>query len=436
MITAQEYQQRRQKFMQQMGSNSIALVCTNHEHMRTQDIHFRFRPNGNFYYLTGFAEADCIAVFIPGRSEGEFILFNLPRDPAREIWDGPRAGQTGAIKEFGAAQSFAIEEFAKMLPDLLLGKQKIFYQVGFENGIDTLLTNALNKFRNQSRLGTIFPTEMVDATSIINEMRAIKSPAEIAMMRQAGQINVAAHQRMMQNCTVGISEIQLAAEGAYIYGQHNCTELAYQSIVATGTNACILHYRAGNRLLQNGELVLIDMGEEHEWYASDVTRTFPVNGKFSPEQKHVYELVLKVQLAVIDLIKPGVQFDLLQEKAVRLITEGLVELGLLKGKIEELIATKAYFDFYMHRVSHWIGLDAHDVSPYKVNGQWRPLEVGMALTVEPGIYISPDNKNVDARWLGIGIRIEDDVVVTATGCENLTGAAPKTVAEIEAVMKG
>jgi Xaa-Pro aminopeptidase len=434
MITQPEYQQRRQKFMQQMGVNSIALVCTNHEHLRTQDIHFSFRPNSNFYYLTGFAEADCIAVFIPGRSEGEFILFNLPRDPAREIWDGPRAGQTGAIKDFGAAQSFAIEKFVKMLPDLLLGKQKIFYQIGFENGIDPLLTSTLNKFRNQSRLGTIFPSEMVDATSIINEMRAIKSPAEIALMRQAGLVNIEAHTRAMKTCHTGMSERQLATEIIYVYGQNNCAEMAYQPIVATGTNACILHYRAGNRLLQNGELVLIDMGEEYEWYASDVTRTFPVNGKFSPEQKQVYELVLKVQLAVIAMIKPGVAFDQLQETAVRLITEGLVELGLLKGIIEDLIATKAYFNFYMHRVSHWIGLDAHDVAPYKVNGQWRPLEVGMALTVEPGIYISPNNQNVDAKWRGIGIRIEDDVVVTATGCENLTGAAPKTVAEIEAVM--
>ena len=284
-------------------------------------------------------------------------------------------------------------------------------------------------------MGTIFPTEMIDATAIINEMRAIKTAAEIAIMRKAGKINVTAHQRMMQTCAAGMSEIQLAAEGTYIYGQNNCTDLAYQSIVATGTNACILHYRAGNRLLQNGELVLIDMGEEYEWYASDVTRTFPVNGKFSPEQKQIYELVLNVQLAIIDLIKPGVPFDHLQEVTVRLITEGLVKLGLLKGNVPDLIANKAYFDFYMHRVSHWIGLDAHDVAPYKINGQWRPLQAGMALTVEPGIYIAPNNENVDVKWRGIGIRIEDDVVVTETGCENLTGAAPKTVAEIEAMMK-
>ena len=434
MITPQEYQQRRQKFMQQMGASSIAIICTNHEHLRTQDIHFRFRPNGNFYYLTGFAEADSIAVFVPGRPDGEFILFNLPRDPSREIWDGPRAGQTGAIKDFGAAQSFAIGEFTKMLPDLLLGKQKIVYQIGFENGIDSLVTSTLNKFRHQSRLGAIFPTEMSDATGIINEMRVIKSPAEIAMLRQAGQINIEAHTRAMKTCADGMNEMQLAAELIYVYGQNNCPEMSYQPIVATGNNACILHYRAGTRELQNGELVLIDMGEEYEWYASDVTRTFPVNGKFSPEQKHIYELVLKVQLAIIAMIKPGVVFDQLQEQTVHLITQGLVELGLLNGNLKELIAAKAYVDFYMHRVSHWIGLDAHDVSPYKINGQWRPLDVGMALTVEPGIYISPNNKNVDAKWRGIGIRIEDDVVVTETGCENLTGAAPKTIAEIEAIM--
>lgn len=436
MITQQEYQQRRQKFMQQMGNNSIAIICTNHEYPRTQDIGFRFRPNGNFYYLTGFAEAECVAIFIPGRLEGEFILFNLPRDPSREIWDGPRAGQKGAVKDFGADQSFAIEEFAKMLPELLLGKQKLFYQLAFANGIDNLLTQCITKFRNQSRLGTTFPTEMIDATAIINEMRAVKSSAEIAIMRKAGGINVTAHQRMMEHCAIGMSEMQLAAEGMYVYGQNNCFELAYQSIVATGSNACILHYRAGTRELTNGELVLIDMGEEYEWYASDVTRTFPVNGKFSPEQKQIYELVLSVQLAVIDMIRPGIPFDSLQEYAVRLITEGLIKLGLLKGNCDDLIASKAYFDFYMHRVSHWIGLDAHDVAVYKINGQWRPLETGMALTVEPGIYISPNNKNVEARWRGIGVRIEDDVIVTSNGCENLTAAAPKTVAEIEALMRG
>jgi Xaa-Pro aminopeptidase len=434
MIAQPEYQVRRQKFIEKMGVDSIAIVCTNPEHYRTQDIHFPFRPNGNFYYLTGFDEAECIAVFIPNRREGEFILFNLPRDASREIWDGPRAGQTDAVKDFGADQAFPIEEFSKMLPDLLLGKKKVFYQVGFKNDIDELLVNCLNKFRNQSRMGTIFPSEMIDATAIINEMRAIKSPAEIAIMRKAGKINVAAHQRMMQYCTAGMSEIQLAAEGTYIYGQNNCTDLAYQSIVATGTNACILHYRAGDRILQNGELVLIDMGEEYEWYASDVTRTFPVNGKFSPEQKQIYELVLNVQLAIIEMIKPGVAFDSLQEATIRLMTEGFVKLGLLKGNVTDLIANKAYFDFYMHRVSHWIGLDAHDVAPYKIEGQWRPLQVGMVLTVEPGIYISPDNNNVEARWRGIGVRIEDDVVVTETGCENLTEAAPKTVAEIETIM--
>lgn len=436
MINQEEYRIRRQKFMQKMGTDSVAIICTNHEYPRTQDIGFRFRPNGNFYYLTGFSEAECIAVFIPGRLDGEFVLFNLPRNPSREIWDGPRAGQAGAIQDFGADQSFAIEKFPTMLPELLLGKQKLFYQFAFTNGIDTLLKKCMTNFQNQARIGTTFPVEMIDATAITNEMRAVKTPAEIAVLRKAGTINTKAHQRMMEHCVPGMSEMQLAAEGAYIYGQNNCLDLAYQSIVATGSNACILHYRAGTRELKNGELVLVDMGEEFEWYASDVTRTFPVNGKFSAEQKLIYELVLSVQLAIIDMIRPGLPFDHLQERSIRLITEGLIKLGLLKGDVNELITNKAYVDFYMHRVSHWIGLDAHDVAAYKVNGQWRPLEIGMALTVEPGIYIATNNTAVDAKWRGIGVRIEDDVVVTATGCENLTSAAPKTVAEIEAVMRG
>ena len=436
MITAQEYAARRQRFLKTLSPNSVAIVSTNPEYNRTQDINFYFRPNGNFYYLTGFDEPEAVAVFIPGRAEGEYLLFNRTRDPKHEIWEGRRAGQEGAVRDFGADQSFPISDLDTVIIQLLAGKKNVYYPIGHESGIGVRVVDWCKQLRKQVRAGVIAPDVLMNVNSIIHEMRLIKSEAEIAVMRRAGAINVAAHTRAMEQCCVGLTEAQLCSEIVYVYGQNNCLTMAYEAIVATGNNACVLHYRAGKTPLQTGELVLIDMGEECEWYASDVTRTFPVNGKFSPEQKAVYQLVLDTQMAILAMVKPGVGFNDLQTETVRLITTGLVKLGLLQGDIETLIDNKAYFDFYPHRVSHWIGLDAHDVSDYKINGEWRPLEAGMALTVEPGIYIQPDNQNVDARWRGIGVRIEDDVIVTTNGCENLTGAAPKTIADIEKVMQG
>jgi len=434
MVTQQEYKQRREKLMQQMGSNSIAIICTNPEYTRTQDTPFLFRPDGNFYYLTGFAEPEAVAILIPGNKDGEFILFNRPHDPTKEIWHGYHEGQTGAVQNLGADAAFPIEDLSLIVPDFLKNKEKIFYQFSFVNGIDTDIVAWQNELHQQVRTGVSTTNAPINVTDLINEMRLIKSEAEITLLREAATINIEAHKHAMQSCVSGMTEIQLSAELNYIYGRYNCLEMAYPPVVASGANACTLHYLASKNKLHDAELVLIDMGEEYQHYTSDITRTFPVNGKFSPAQKAIYELVLHTQLTILKAIKPGIAFDELQTLTIHSITAGLVKLGILQGNIDKLIVEKAYFDFYMHNVSHWMGLDVHDVSTYKINNNWRNLEVGMVLTVEPGIYIHANNKNVNKKWRGIGIRIEDDVVVTANGCENLTVAAPKTVHEIEAIM--
>ena len=434
MIPQTEYQQRRQHLMQQLPENSIAIICTRPEYPRTQDCNYRFRPASNFYYLTGFTEPDAIIVLIPGRAEGEYIFFNRVNDPEQEMWHGHRAGQAGAIKHFLADQAFPIEEFDEIVPELIKNKSVLAYQFGFENDIDHEIASWRDAIRTQIRQGANFPATIINISEMLNEMRVIKSPVEIAVLKKGGAINTLAHKRAMQMCAPGMTELQLFSELNYVYGQHNCLDLAYDPIVAGGKNACVLHYRAGPEVLKDGELVLIDMGQEFECYGSDVTRTFPVNGKFSPEQKIIYQLVLDIQLALIDFIKPGLLYNEIQKKAVRLMTEGLVNIGLLAGKIDELIDSKAYFDFYPHGAGHWLGLDIHDVSNYKIGHEWRPLEVGMVFTIEPGIYVQLDNTKVDKKWHGIGVRIEDNIVVTQTGCEILNANLPKTIAEIEALM--
>lgn len=434
MITQKEYQQRRTQLMQQMGDNSIAIICTKPEYPRSQDCPYRFRPDSNFYYLTGFAEPEAIAIFIPHRAEGEYILFNRESDPAKEIWDGKRAGQTGAVQDYLADQAFPVEDFDLMLEELLANKESLYYQFGFENGIDEDIAAVRNEVRNKIRAGATFPNTIINVSSLIHEMRLIKSPAEIEVLRKAANINVDAHIRGMKNCVSGITERQLYSEIAYVYNQHGCMDVAYDPIVANGDNACILHYFAGHDVLEDGKLVLVDMGEEYEWYASDITRTYPINGKFNPEQKAVYEAVLHVQTTLCERVKPGADINELKQYSIELIVEQLVKLGILTGDVKQLVASNAHADFYPHGLGHWMGLDVHDVSNYKVHGQWRKLAPGMVMTIEPGIYIQPNNTHVDAKWRGIGVRIEDDLVVTETGHDNLTGHLAKTVADIEALM--
>lgn len=434
IIQLNEFAQRRQQLMKNMGPGSVAIVSAAPEYLRNGDAHYSYRQNSNFYYLTGFSEPEAVLVLIPERAQGETILFNRVRDPAQELWTGRRAGQEGACKNYGADEAYPISEFVNKLPELLTGCHRVCYPFGLHELLDKQIMGVVNNLRQRQRKGVVTPLGFVNLEHLVDEMRLFKSVAEIAAMRKAAEISVQAHKSAMQICKPGMIEYELEAEILREFYRQGSRAPAYTSIVGSGENSCILHYNDNNAEIKNGDLVLIDAGCEYEYYASDITRTFPANGRFSVEQRAVYEIVLRAQLAAIAAIKPGASWDLPQEICVRIITEGLVEIGLLKGKVEDLIAQKAYFQFYMHGSGHWLGMDVHDVGSYVADGTWRKFEAGMTFTVEPGIYIAPNIPNVDKKWWNIGVRIEDDVLVTSNGCEVLSQALPKTVADIEALM--
>ncbi len=434
MINKAEYTKRRKQLMQKIGSHGVAILPSASLACRNGDYNYPFRQNSDFYYLTGFEEPEAVAVLIPKHKNGEFILFNRPKNRDEEIWEGVRAGQEGARKEFGANLSYPMTELEKRLPELLEGRNEIHYTLGLNGAFDKILLDAINKIRGKIRAGLHSPISFIDITETVHEMRLIKSPAEIAIMRRAANISVDAHIRAMQACKPGINEFQLDAELQYEFQTQGARFPAYTSIVGSGGNSCILHYVNNNQIIRNGEVVLIDAGCEYQNYASDITRTFPANGKFSPEQRAIYDIVLKAQKAGIKKIRPGAPWPVVQEIMVKIITQGLLDLGLLKGNLRNLIENKAYFKFYMHKSGHWLGLDVHDVGRYKVNHKWRTFQPGMVLTVEPGIYISSDLPGVPKRWHNIGVRIEDDILVTTKGHEILTEMLPKEIDDIEALM--
>jgi len=428
------YSRRRKRLMQMMGSDSIAILPATPTKMRNRDVEYPYRPDSDFYYLTGFHEPDAVMVLLPGRRAGEFLLFCRCQNPDTAMWNGPMAGLEGACDDFGANDAFPIDDIDDILPGLLEDRKKIFYTMGNQPDFDSHLTEWLNQVREKSRNGINTPEEIIVLEHLIHEMRLFKERNEITAMRRAARISAGAHQRAMLRCRPGMTEYQLEAELLHEFMSHDCREPAYPSIVGGGANGCILHYTANNAELQDGDLVLIDAGAEYQYYASDITRTFPVNGRFTPAQKELYELVLKAQLTAIDKVKPGNHWNDPHMAAVRVLTRGLIKLGLLKGEYRTLIKKEAYRRFYMHRTGHWLGMDVHDVGDYKVDGIWRLLEPGMTLTVEPGLYIPAGSRGIAKKWWGIGIRIEDDILVTRDGCEVLSRAAPKTVADIEALM--
>lgn len=429
-----EYAKRRKELMHHAGADSIIIIPSAQELARNADAVFPFRQNSDFYYLTGFSEPEAVAVLIPKRKDGEYILFNRVRDRSHEIWDGPRAGQEGAKKHFKANQAFPIEQFETMLPLLLAGKKTVHYPVGVNPKFDKLVLRAATSVRAKVRTGVAAPTEFVDIQPSLHEMRLIKSKAEIDLMRTAAEISAQAHIRAMQTCRPGMFEYQLEAELMHEFIRHGARYPAYTSIVGSGRNSCVLHYVTNDKKINAGDLVLIDAGAEYQNYAADITRTFPANGRFSSEQRDIYDLVLAAQLAAIKTIKPGTSWTKAQQVIVKIITQGLVDLGLLKGRVDSLIEQEAYSAFYMHRSGHWLGLDVHDAGSYRVKGKWRALKPGMVLTVEPGIYISADIPGVHKRWHNIGVRIEDDVLVTSRGNEILSHAVPKNADDIEALM--
>ncbi|BAN51174.1 Xaa-Pro aminopeptidase [Metapseudomonas resinovorans] len=433
-IPKAEFARRRKALMAQMEANSIAILPAAPVHIRNRDVEHVYRQDSDFQYLSGFPEPEAVLVLIPGREHGEYVLFCRERDPERELWDGLRAGQDGAIREYGADDAFPIGDIDDILPGLIEGRSRVYYSIGTNTEFDQHLMEWVNTIRSKARQGAQPPNEFVALDHLLHDMRLYKSAAEVKVMREASEVSARAHVRAMQAARAGLHEYSLEAELEYEFRKGGAKMPAYGSIVAAGKNACILHYRENDAPLKDGDLVLIDAACELDCYASDITRTFPVSGRFSPEQKAIYELVLKSQEAAFLEIAPGKHWNEAHEATVRVITAGLVELGLLKGEVDELIASEAYKAFYMHRAGHWLGMDVHDVGDYKVGGEWRVLEAGMAMTVEPGIYIGVDNQDVAKKWRGIGVRIEDDVVVTKTGCEILTGGVPKSVDEIEALM--
>ncbi|MGZ8172746.1 MULTISPECIES: Xaa-Pro aminopeptidase [Methylobacter] len=430
-----EFKKRRKQLMQHIGKGNIALIGSAAVRARNRDVNYPFRQDSDFYYLTGFNEPDSLAVFIPGRKQGEYILFCREFDEKKALWEGAHAGLEGATVHYKADDSFPIDDLDDILPGLLEDKGKVYYPIGRDSDLDHNLLVWINHIRSQSRSGVTAPGELASLEHILHEMRLFKSPEELKLMRRAADVSANAHVKAMQRCKPGLYEYQIEAEIIYNFIQDGLRAVAYPSIVAGGKNACVLHYTENADKLKSGDLLLIDAGAECDHYAADITRTFPVSGRFSEPQKQLYQLVLDAQTAAIAQIKPGLPWHLAHDASVEVLTKGLVSLGLLKGKVTKLIKDEKYKQFYMHRIGHWLGMDVHDVGDYKLDKEWRLLEPGMVLTIEPGLYIPADCLTVDEQWRGIGIRIEDDVLVTAEGHEILTGGAPKTIAEIESLMQ-
>lgn len=428
-----EFKRRRSQLMKMMAKNSIAILASSSEVIRNRDAHFPFRQDSDFLYLTGFNEPDAVMVLMPGRKHGEYILFCREKDPEQETWHGRRAGQEGAVEIHGADDSFPIDDIDDILPGLLEGTDTIYNIMGRYPEFDKRLIGWVSHIKEQSRSGRPVPSEFVSLDYLLHDMRLFKSREELRLMRRAAAINVRAHKRAMKICAPGKFEYQIAAEFDHEYRSNNA-EHAYPAIVGGGANGCILHYTDNVDELNDGDLLLIDAGCEVEGYASDVTRTFPVNGKYSNAQREIYDVVLAAHQAAVKKVLPGNHWNDPHNAAVRVITRGLVELKLLKGSLSKLIKEQAYRRFYMHRTGHWLGLDVHDVGDYKVGEQWRLLEPGMVMTIEPGIYIPRHNRGVHRKWRDIGIRIEDDVLVTRDGYEILTDALPRKASEIEALM--
>lgn len=431
---SKEYQRRRKRLMDVMNEGAIAILPAAPVRMRNRDVEYPYRPDSDFHYLTGFPEPEAVAVLIPDRPQGEYILFCRERDPTLEQWNGYRAGLEGACEIYGAEDAFPIDDLDDILPALLENRERVFYTMGMDADFDQRVVKWLNRVRERVRTGITAPAEFVTLQHYLHEMRLIKSPAEIKLMRRAAEIASTAHQRAMQSCRPGMTEYQLEAELLHEFMHNGARSPAYPSIVGSGANGCILHYTENNATMADGDLVLIDAGAEYNCYASDITRTFPVNGRFSQYQREVYNVVLEAQMAAIEQVKPGNHWNDPHETAVRVLTEGLVELGILKGKVSDLLDKQAYTPYYMHRTGHWLGMDVHDVGDYKVDNEWRLLEPGMVMTVEPGLYLKAGIKGLAKRWHNIGIRIEDDVLVSKDGHEVLTDAAPKDADTIESLM--
>ncbi|SFR60259.1 aminopeptidase P Metallo peptidase. MEROPS family M24B [Marinobacter daqiaonensis] len=433
-IPASEHAERRRRLMELMAKDSIAILPAAPERTRNRDVLHPFRQDSDFHYLTGFGEPEAVLVLIPGREHGESVLFCRERNPEKEKWDGFIAGPEGAIEKHGLDDAFPIADIDDILPGMIEGRSRVYYPLGRDQSFDARVMDWVKVIRSKVRAGAQPPGEFVALEHLLHDLRLYKSANEIKAMARAAQISAEAHCRAMKRAREGGYEYQLEAELIHTFMENGARNTAYPSIVGSGVNGCILHYIENSAELRAGDLVLIDAGCEVECYASDITRTFPVSGRFTDPQKALYEVVLEAQYAAIDAVRPGNHWNMPHEAALEVLTQGLIDLGIIEGPLAGALEREAYRPFFMHRTGHWLGLDVHDVGDYKVGDAWRVLEPGMVMTVEPGLYVAPDNMDVDPKWRGIGIRIEDDVVVTREGCRVLTEAVPKNIAEVEALM--
>lgn len=425
------FSRRRAQLLQQMKTG-VAVIPTAPEAVRNRDSHYQYRFDSYFYYLTGFTEPESVLLLIAGDNP-KSVLFCRDKDIEREIWDGFRYGPEGAKEEFGVDEAYSISRLDELAPQLLANQSRLHYALGADPQWDLRITGWLNHLRTQTRSGVSAPAEIIDVRGLLDEMRLFKSEDEIATMRRAAEISAGAHRRAMRATRPGAAEYEIEAELLHEFRRLGAQSPAYHSIVAGGANACVLHYVFNDAPLRDGDLLLIDAGCELDGYASDITRTFPVNGKFSGPQKDLYELVLAAQDAAIEAVRPGNHWNAPHEAALQVLARGFIDLGLCKGTVDAVLESGDYRRFYMHRTGHWLGLDVHDAGEYKQNDKWRLLEPGMALTVEPGCYVRPADGVPEHFW-DIGIRIEDDAIVIPSGCEIITDSAPKRVAEIEALM--
>ena len=413
----------------------VVIIPTAPERLRNRDAHYPYRFDSYFYYLTGFREPEAVLVIVTATDQdpAKAILFCREKDKEREIWDGFRYGPEAAREIFGFDEAYSIMQLDELLPKLLINQSAVLTILGLDTTWDQRIIGWVNKVREQARAGIAAPAAIHDCRAWLDEMRLIKSTEELQIMQRAADISVMAHQRAMQTTRPGMREYEIEAELLYTFYRHGAQAPAYTSIVAGGANACVLHYIQNDAELKSGDLLLIDAGCELTGYASDITRTFPINGRFNAVQRDIYELVLTAQVAAITQVAPGKFWNDPHEAALRVLAQGFVDLGLCEGSVDNVLESGDYKRFYMHRTGHWLGMDVHDAGEYKLKGAWRPLQPGMVLTVEPGCYISPA-ENVPEHFWNIGVRIEDDVLVTPAGCELLTLAAPKTIAEIEEIM--
>ena len=430
------FSERRSQLSEKVLEDSAIIISSASVKSRISDTEYAYRQDSNFYYLSGYEEPESLLLIRPDHDKEKFVMFCRERDPLREQWDGFRTGQQGAIEQYGADAALSINSISQMMPSLLEGVKNIYFSMSAPCGVDLKISDWIESIRKNTRAGAEPPQNLLSLDSILHEMRLIKEDYEMNLMRQAANITTEAHVRAMQAVTPGMFEYQLEAEYIYAFNKNGARSPAYNSIVGGGNNSCILHYVENNAELQDGDLVLVDAGCEYQYYASDVTRTFPVNGKFSPEQKEIYSIVLEAHKQSMEQAKPGNKWNLMHEKSVEVIVEGLLSIGLLKGSKEEIIEKGEYSKFYMHRIGHWLGMDVHDVGSYKQDGDWRELEKGMVMTVEPGIYILDSIEGIDDKWKGIGVRIEDDIAIIDSGFELLTPDVPRTIEEVEQTVQG